>query len=391
MVARTLSAVAELNVPDALRDGPRHYTDLARAVGADQRSLHRTMRMLASTGVFAEPQPGTFALTPVSTLLRSDIPGSMRDMAVMITAESHRDEPSCPRSVVDAGYTPAVRTRVGRRAGQHGCERAVVTAPDVLGPPGPCRECGQTPRRHHSSGPTDLAGKEVLTEEEWALRNPESGLSDDRPGPDVGFYNDFWLDQGVLSRRTSLIVDPPDGQFPPVTSAEQQGQRRRSDSYIGDQFDSWKDFNTYDRCITRGLPGTMVPGFYNHNYQILQTPDYVVIVVEMIHDARIIPLDGRSHISPTIRQWLGDSREDWEGKTLVVETTNSTDKVQARGYPRRDIHTVFGGDDQLRLVERFTRIDANTIDYQFNRDRPNDLDRTLDRGDSHDDARGAAL
>ena len=137
MVARTLSAVAELNVPDALRDGPRHYTDLARAVGADQRSLHRTMRMLASTGVFAEPQPGTFALTPVSTLLRSDIPGSMRDMAVMITAESHRDEPSCPRSVVDAGYTPAVRTRVGRRAGQHGCERAVVTAPDVLGPPGP--------------------------------------------------------------------------------------------------------------------------------------------------------------------------------------------------------------------------------------------------------------
>ena len=213
--------------------------------------------------------------------------------------------------------------------------------------------------------PDDLAGKEVLTEEEWALRNPESALSDDRPGSGVGFYNDFWLDQGELSRRTSLIVDPPDGQFPPVTSAEQQGQRRRSDSYIGDQFDSWNDFNTYDRCITRGLPGTMVPGFYNHNYQILQTPDYVVIVVEMIHDARIIPLDGRPHISPTIRQWLGDSRGHWEGKTLVVETTNSTDKVQARGYPRRDIHTVFGGDDQLRLVERFTRIDANTIDYQF--------------------------
>ena len=89
MVTRTLSAVAELNVADALRNGPRSYTDLAQAVGADERSLHRAMRMLVSTGVFAEPEPGTFALTPVSDLLRSDIPGSMRDMAVMITAESH--------------------------------------------------------------------------------------------------------------------------------------------------------------------------------------------------------------------------------------------------------------------------------------------------------------
>ena len=213
--------------------------------------------------------------------------------------------------------------------------------------------------------PDDLVGKEVLSEEEWALRNPESTLSDDRPGAGVGFYNDFWLDQGQLSMRTSLIVDPGDGQFPPVTAEEQQAQVRRSDTYISDRFDSWEDFNTYDRCITRGLPGAMVPGFYNHNYQILQTPDYVVIIVEMIHDARIIPLDGRSHISPTIRQWLGDSRGHWEGNTLVVETTNSTDKVQARAYPRRDIHTVFGGDDQLHLIERFTRVDSDTIDYQF--------------------------
>ena len=89
MVTRTLSAVAELNVADALRDGPRSYTDLAHAVSADQRSLHRAMRMLVSTGVFAEPKLGTFALTPVSDLLRSDVPGSMRDMAVMITAKSH--------------------------------------------------------------------------------------------------------------------------------------------------------------------------------------------------------------------------------------------------------------------------------------------------------------
>ena len=213
--------------------------------------------------------------------------------------------------------------------------------------------------------PADLAGQAVLTEEEWALRNPLSTLSDDRPAGGVGFYNDFWLDQGQLSMRTSLLVDPPDGQLPPVTEAERLAQDGRSDSYIGDTFDSWEDFNAYDRCITRGMPGTMMPGFYNHNYQILQTPDYVAIVVEMIHDARIIPLDGRPHLAPTVRQWLGDSRGRWEGDTLVVETTNSTDKVKARAYPRRDIHTVFGGDDQLHLVERFTRLDADTIAYEF--------------------------
>ena len=131
----------------------------------------------------------------------------------------------------------------------------------------------------------------------------------------------------------------------------------------GMRFESWEDFNVYDRCITRGLPGAMMPGFYNHNYLILQTPDYVAIAVEMIHDIRIIPLDGRSHLSPTVRQWLGDSRAHWEGNTLVVETTNFNDKVQRRrgSFPL----VVFGGDEQLRLVERFTRIDADTIDYRF--------------------------
>ena len=210
--------------------------------------------------------------------------------------------------------------------------------------------------------PDDLAGKEVLTDEEWALRNPETGLSDDRPGDDpVGFYNDYWLEQGELSMRTSLIVEPPDGRLPPVTDAEQQLQSRRTSSFSsieGAQFDTWTDFNVYDRCITRGMPGAMTPGFYNHNYQIFQTPDYVVIMVEMIHDARIIPLDGRSRLSPSVRQWLGDSRAHWEGNTLIVETTNFTDKVQQR------TGTVSGGDQHLHVVERFTRVDVDTIDYQ---------------------------
>ena len=210
--------------------------------------------------------------------------------------------------------------------------------------------------------PADLAGKTELTDEEWALRNPESGLSDDRPSGDpVGFYNDYWLEQGELSRQTSLIVEPADGRLPVTTGPEQVLQRGRTSSFSsigGESFDSYTDFNAYDRCITRGMPGAMTPGFYNHNYQILQTPDHVAIVVEMIHDARIIPLDGREHLSAGVRQWLGDSRAHWDGDTLVVETTNFTDKILQR------TGTVSGGDEHLHLVERFTRVADDRIDYQ---------------------------
>ena len=194
------------------------------------------------------------------------------------------------------------------------------------------------------------------------MRNPESGLSDDRPSGDpVGFYNDCWLEQGELSRQTSLIVEPADGRLPVTTGPEQVLQRGRTSSFSsigGESFDSYTDFNAYDRCITRGMPGAMTPGFYNHNYQILQTPDHVAIVVEMIHDARIIPLDGREHLSAGVRQWLGDSRAHWDGDTLVVETTNFTDKILQR------TGTVSGGDEHLHVVERFTRVADDRIDYQ---------------------------
>tara|TARA_B100001123_G_scaffold444863_1_gene594827 strand:- start:1786 stop:2736 length:951 start_codon:yes stop_codon:yes gene_type:complete len=213
--------------------------------------------------------------------------------------------------------------------------------------------------------PDDLAGKEVLTEEERAIRNPEVGISDERPSGDpVGFYNDYWLEQGVLSKQTSLIVDPPDGKLPETTEAEKDLQSRRTSSYSsiagGNElrFDSWADFNAYDRCISRGMPGAMTPGFYNHNYQIFQTADHVVIMVEMIHDARIIPLDGRAHVDAEVRQWMGDSRGRWDGDTLVIETKNFNNKIQQR------TGTVSGGDSNLHLIERFTRVDADTLDYQ---------------------------
>ncbi len=212
--------------------------------------------------------------------------------------------------------------------------------------------------------PDDLGDQVVLTGEEWAARNAVSGLSDDRRPEiegDVGFYNDFWLEQGQLNERTSWIIDPPNGKLPALTPAEQAHvaalTEARSQSYLSPG--TWTDLSAYDRCITRGMPGAMMPGFYNHNYHILQTPDYVALQVEMIHDTRIIPLDGRPHLKPSIRQWLGDARGRWEGTTLVVETTNVTHELRERGL------LVFAPGGDLRLVERFTRVAQDVIDYQF--------------------------
>ena len=212
--------------------------------------------------------------------------------------------------------------------------------------------------------PSELAGKALLTDEERAELDTEAASNVDRPPPpgSTGAYNNFWFERGIRTNQTSWVVDPPDGRLPPVTPRAQQqaddlAAVREAPSYPT----TWEDVNIYERCITRGIPGTMMPGFYNHNYLILQTPDYVVLRAEMIHDTRIIPIDGRAHISPDIRQWLGDSRGHWEGDTLVVETTNLTDKV----YERRFSHTVYGTGQHMQLTERFTRVDADTIDYEF--------------------------
>ena len=209
--------------------------------------------------------------------------------------------------------------------------------------------------------PDELAGKQVLAGEELAERDREVSERvnlDNRRGG-TGAYNEFWAERGRLSARTSLIVDPPDGKLPPRKFREEQRQVARAEARRHRPADGPEDRNLYERCISRALPGAMMPGFYNHNYQILQAPGYVVILVEMIHDARIIPLDGRPHMGQAVRQWLGDSRGRWEGDTLVVETTNLTDKVNGRST------TVFGASENMRLVERFTRVAKATIDYRF--------------------------
>jgi len=213
--------------------------------------------------------------------------------------------------------------------------------------------------------PAELAGKEFLTPQEAAEYEKRIVAANnvDRknlpPEVDVGLaYNDAWYDRGtkvVGTRRTSLIVDPPDGKIPPLTPEAQKRQTEMRAAAAGHANDGPEGRSLAERCLlwaTAGPP--MLPSFYNNNYQIVQAPGYVVIMVEMIHDARIIPLDGRGHLPQNMRQWMGDARGHWEGNTLVVDTTNFTDKTRFRGSA-----------DKLHLTERFTRVDPDTIVYEF--------------------------
>ena len=220
--------------------------------------------------------------------------------------------------------------------------------------------------------PADLADKAVLTEEERRVRDAEvaSRSSFDRAGslPGVGAYNEFWMERGALNYRTSLVIDPPDGKIPAMTADGQARASALASDRRAKRDESYETLTAYDRCISRSLPGAMLPGFYNHNYQIVQTRDYVVILVEMIHDARIVPLDGRPHVSGAIRSWLGDSRGRWEGDTLVIDTRNVNDKVFERGV-------LFGVGGDLQLTERFRRTGANSMDYQFTVNAPSAFTR----------------
>ena len=218
--------------------------------------------------------------------------------------------------------------------------------------------------------PRELADQAFFTEEEAAEYEAQASERNDadrrNSDPEADLrraYNDFWWDRGtavVSSRRTSLIVDPPEGRIPPLTPEAQARADDRAEARRLHPADGPEDRSLNDRCISRGSNGPpMLPGGYNNNYQIVQTRDHVVILIEMIHDARIIPLDGSPHLSENVQLWMGDSRGRWEGDTLVVETTNFTDQTNFRG-----------SGENLRVVERFQRVDENTLLYQFSLDDP---------------------
>ena len=217
--------------------------------------------------------------------------------------------------------------------------------------------------------PANVAGREFFTAEEVAAlekraqeQSGDEGRSKGTRGDVERAYNDFWWDRGtkVTSSRTSLVVDPTDGRVPALTA---EAQKRAADEAKRPAFrgtgasgrgtDTWLDRSTFERCITRGLPGAMSPTAYNNNYRITQGPGFVAIQIEMLGGTRVFPTDGRSHVGAGIRQWMGDSVGRWDGDTLVVETAHFTDKVLYRGAA-----------DNLHLVERFTSAGPGEMDYR---------------------------
>jgi hypothetical protein len=214
--------------------------------------------------------------------------------------------------------------------------------------------------------PRDLAAKEFFTEEEAAAyekRIVQNRIDDPNDGDGNVADPKVWWERAtkvVPNRRTSLIVDPPDGRVPALTPAAQKRMAAERAAAREHPADGPTDRSLQERCIlspTTGPP--MLPGPYNNNYQIVQTRDYVMITVEMIHEVRIISLDGRPHLPATMRKWLGDSIGHWKDNTLVVDTTNFTDKTQFRG-----------SDENIHLIERFTRTGPDTILYEFTVDDP---------------------
>ena len=219
--------------------------------------------------------------------------------------------------------------------------------------------------------PADLANKEFFASDKEAADYEADVLKrnnmDRRDGPteqDLGrAYNDFWYDRGtkvIKNRRTSLITDPHDGKVPALTPAARERQTERQSANRGHEFDGPENRPLAERCIIWPSTGPpILPTAYNNNIQIVQAPGYVSILIEMIHDVRVIPLDNRPHLPQGIRQLKGDSRGHWDGDTLVVETSNFTNKTAFRG-----------SSENLKVTERFRRADADTLIYQFTVDDP---------------------
>jgi hypothetical protein len=243
--------------------------------------------------------------------------------------------------------------------------------------------------------PAEFGERDTLTDAEFAQREAQAkaqaaadsqqyvaaavpaGRAGGRGGRGGGGIGppDHWLERGTPIRQTSLIVDPPNGRLPALAAgAEERRKQARGGRGLPGEWrgtaDSYDDLNIYYRCVTRGLLGSVIPVIYGNGNEIVQAPGTVVFRNEMIHESRVIPLDGRPHVPNAIRMYMGDSRGRWDGDTLVVETTNFTDKVaigsNGAGYPGDPgYHSL-----ALRVVERFTRTSDTVLTYEVTVDDP---------------------
>ena len=213
--------------------------------------------------------------------------------------------------------------------------------------------------------PATLSGRALdsITPEELARLNEarnEARVEADRQRWELRSPLHWFENHNPKNSRAWLVVDPPDGRIPATTAAAKQRATARTQARQGrGEADSYEDRSLYDRCITRGIPGSMMTAIYGNAYEIVQGPGYVAIGYEMVNELRVIPLDNRVHAGAAIRLYMGDARGRFEGKTLVVETTNFTDRVPYRGSSR-----------DLRLIERFTPVAPNVVEWAVTFDDP---------------------
>ena len=243
-----------------------------------------------------------------------------------------------------------------------------------------CRGSGPAPTWSacRSSGPAQFGNRLFLTEEEFKAREAQAAkqaqldvLEFDLEKPpaeivalgDVGGVTSpppHWLERGLPSRQSSLIVDPPDGKMPPFTPEGTARQKTAGGTYTKQTgFKSADELGPYDRCISRGVVGSMMPVVYNNGNEIIQAPGLVAFRNEMIHETRIIPIDGRPSLPANMKSWMGTSRGRWEGNTLVVETKNLNGKTGMQGNGMMLIPS-----DSIEIVERFTPLSANILQYE---------------------------
>jgi hypothetical protein len=209
-------------------------------------------------------------------------------------------------------------------------------------------------RRLEEITPKEL--DELRAERRKATAN--SSVAEDRPVD----REVFWENLKAENSRAWLVVDPPDGKIPPTTAQAQQRAAARAEARKRSgrgPADSAADRSLYDRCISRGLPGSMMPAIYGSSYEIVQGPNFVAIIYEMVHETRVIPLNGGAHVGGGIRTYMGDARGRWEGDTLVVETTNFKDQIAYRN-----------ASDTLRLIERFKATGPNGVEWSVTVDDP---------------------
>jgi hypothetical protein len=210
-------------------------------------------------------------------------------------------------------------------------------------------------RRVEDVSPTELAKLVQQRQQQTIERAPTLSEFPGATSPMHWFEN-----YNAANSRAWLVSEPSDGKVPPQTAEAQKRAADRQAARKGrGPADSWEDRSLYDRCITRGIPGSMMPAIYGNSYRIHQGPGFVTITYEMVHDTRVIPLDGRPHVAGTIRQYVGDARGRWEGNTLVVETTNFTDKTPYRG-----------SSEHLKMIERFTLLGPETVEWSVTFDDP---------------------